>query len=285
MHFGISLPNNQGVARVDQLISIARDAESLGFHSAWTSEHLFHSTYVAERLGDRPYHEALTVLTAVASKTSSIRLGTSVLILPWHHPVRLAKSIASLDDLSNGRVNLGVGVAVTEDEYRNLGVDFSARGKIADEMLAAMRNLWTEDLPQFDGDYFSFRGLRFEPKPVQNPLPIYVGGNSKAAFRRLQAFGDAWHPLSLPVNKLKESIGRLQGNYIICPRMVIQFLDVPSERPLLDRRTLRGTPDELREIVSAFTDLGVDELVLDPATGDLDRFRQTMTSIRDELMN
>jgi len=125
MRLGFSLPNNQGTERVADLVDLAREAEQLGYHSVWVSEHLWHSSYVARRLGSRPYHEPLTVLTAAAPATSSIRLGTSVLVLPWHHPVRLAKTIASLDDLADGRIDLGVGVAVTEDEFANLGIDFA----------------------------------------------------------------------------------------------------------------------------------------------------------------
>ncbi|MEE9253790.1 MAG: LLM class flavin-dependent oxidoreductase, partial [Pseudomonadales bacterium] len=163
MRFGLCLPNNQGVAHVKDLIALARDAEELGFDSVWVSEHLFHAGYVAERLGNRPYHEPLTILTAVAAVTERLRLGTSVLILPWHHPVRLAKTLASLDDLSDGRLTLGVGVAVTEDEYQNLGVAFHQRGEIADEMLTAMRTLWTQDVPSHQAKHFEFSELRFEP--------------------------------------------------------------------------------------------------------------------------
>ena len=161
MKLGFSLPNNQGVAHVNDLVTLAIEAESLGYHSVWVSEHLFHATYVANRLGDAPYHEALTILTAVAGSTSKVRLGTSVLVLPWHHPVQLAKRVASLDDYSGGRVSLGVGVAQTEDEFENLGVPFTHRGRIADEMLTAMKILWTEKDPKFNGKYFNFNGLQF----------------------------------------------------------------------------------------------------------------------------
>ena len=170
MKLGFSLPNNQGMPHVNDLVTLAIEAESLGYHSVWVSEHLFHATYVASRLGDAPYHEALTILTAVAGATSKVRLGTSVLVLPWHHPVQLAKRIASLDDYSEGRVSLGVGVAQTEDEFENLGVPFSHRGRIADEMLTAMKIRWTEKYPKYEGKYFNFNDLQFEPKPIQNRI-------------------------------------------------------------------------------------------------------------------
>ncbi|MEC9239024.1 MAG: TIGR03619 family F420-dependent LLM class oxidoreductase, partial [Pseudomonadota bacterium] len=191
MKLGFSLPNNQGVAHVNDLVTLAIEAESLGYHSVWVSEHLFHATYVASRLGDAPYHEALTILTAVAGATSKVRLGTSVLVLPWHHPVQLAKRVASLDDYSEGRVSLGVGVAQTEDEFENLGVPFSHRGRIADEMLTAMKILWTEKYPKFYGKFFNFNDLQFEPKPIQKPhSPLWIGGTSRQAIERVLEYGD-----------------------------------------------------------------------------------------------
>ena len=129
MKFGFGIPNNQGVEDPNDLVSLAVAAERLGFHSVWVREHLFHSTYVAERLGDKPYHDALTVLTAIACSTKTVRLGTSVLVLPWHDPARLGKMVATLDQLSRGRVDLGVGVAMTRDEFENLGIDFATRGR------------------------------------------------------------------------------------------------------------------------------------------------------------
>jgi alkanesulfonate monooxygenase SsuD/methylene tetrahydromethanopterin reductase-like flavin-dependent oxidoreductase (luciferase family) len=106
MKLGFSIPNNQGVEQVTDLVELAKNAEDAGYNSVWVSEHLFHSTYVASRLGDRPYHDPLTVLTAAACATSRVRLGTSVLVLPWHHPARLGKAVATLDHLSGGRLDL-----------------------------------------------------------------------------------------------------------------------------------------------------------------------------------
>jgi probable F420-dependent oxidoreductase len=295
MHIGISLPNNQGVAHVSDLVDLACQAESMGFHSVWTSEHFFHASYVAQRLGSAPYHEPITVLTAVAGRTRRVRLGTSVLILPWHQPVQLAKRIASLDDLSAGRVTLGVGVAMAEDEYANLGVDFRRRGKIANEMLAAMKSLWSQDVPEFKGESYRFEGLRFEPKPVQTPHPpILVGGNSPAAFRRLALYGDGWHPLSVSVAEVTrgaaqieaacQKIDRDPGSLKICPRLMVGFMDKPWDRPIADRRTLRGTAGEMRAMLSAYREAGVGEVVLDGNTADLAATTELMQQIQKELM-
>ena len=276
-------------------MDLACEAESRGFNSVWVSEHLFHTGYVAERLGSAPYHEPITVLTAVAVETERVRLGTSVLILPWHQPVQLAKSIASLDDLSAGRVTLGVGVAVAEDEYANLGVDFSKRGKIANEMLAAMQVLWREEVPEFSGELYQFQGLRFEPKPVQAPHPpILVGGASAAAFRRIALYGDGWHPLSPSVNEVVKGIEDIAGacrkverdpaSVRICPRLIVRFMEEPWDRPLKDRRTLRGTVEEVRAMLDAYRQAGVDEVVLDGNTPDLDEAAGLMERVESELM-
>ena len=229
MEFGISIPNNQGIASMRDLVAVAVDAESLGYDSIWVSEHLYHASYVAARLGDRPYHEALVVLTAAATVTERVRLGTSVLVLPWHHPARLAKQIASLDQLSDGRVVLGVGVAQTPDEFANLGVPYATRGAVTDEAIDALRALWQQDIPQYQGEYFKFAGLRFSPKPRQPRLPILIGGNSPRALRRVREKGDGWHAMSLSVNDVRASIAGAAGKPCSI-RMVLEFTDTPVAR-------------------------------------------------------
>ena len=154
MKFGYSIPSNQGFENVHALVDLAALAEQKGFDSVWASEHLFHSSYIAERLDNRPYFEPLTILTAVAAVTSKVRLGTSVLVLPWHDPPRLGKTVATLDHLSNGRVSLGIGVAMTEDEFENLGVDFKTRGRRTDDLLGALQALWTQETPEYSGPFY-----------------------------------------------------------------------------------------------------------------------------------
>lgn len=289
MKLGVSIPNNQGVAAVSELVDLAMQAEALGFHSAWVSEHLFHSTYVAKRLGDRPYHDPLIVLTAVAVQTRTIRLGTSVLVLPWHHPARLGKSVASLDNLSGGRVDLGVGVAVTEDEFENLGVDFKTRGKRTDDTLAALRSLWGEDIPQHEGPFYRFSGQRFEPKPSQDPLPIHIGGGSPAALRRVVNFGDGWHALGKSPNEIAADLKQLRPlmaaagrdvDGLHCSiRCVVEFVDEPWDKPFSERRTLRGTEAEVRETINAYAEAGVDQVVVDANSPDLDLNVETMRRV------
>ena len=286
MKLGFSLPNNQGIEHVNDLVTLAVEAEELGYHSVWVSEHLFHATYVASRLGDAPYHEALTILTAVAGATSKIRLGTSVLVLPWHHPVQLAKRVASLDDYSGGRVSLGVGVAQTEDEFENLGVPFTHRGRIADEMLTAMKILWTEKHPKYDGKYFNFNNLQFEPKPIQKPHPpLLIGGASRRAIERVVEHGDGWHALSQSpqdiapvVNELRQ---RRSDTIDVSVRSMTTIMDRSWDRPVEERVTMKGTLEELTAMLQAYEHAGVDEVVLDSHSRDVETNRHLLRSFAE----
>ncbi|MEZ5557867.1 MAG: TIGR03619 family F420-dependent LLM class oxidoreductase [Pseudomonadales bacterium] len=285
MRYGIALPNNQGVARMAQLLELAVAAEAMQFDSLWVSEHLFHASYVAQRLGGRPYHEPLTLLAAVAAQTRQIRLGTSVLVLPWHHPVRLAKTLAAIDDLSEGRLLVGVGVAQTEDEFANLGVDFHRRGRIADETLGALKALWTMDVPEFSGEHYRFAGLRVEPKPRQKPHPpLLIGGNSAAAIRRLQRYGDGWHPLSLAPAQIAERSPGIGAQVPIVVRAVTEIAAQPWERPVAERRTFKGTAAELRAMIAAYRAAGVTDLVIDANTADIDATLALWRRLREEVL-
>ena len=289
MRLGYSIPNNQGIQRVSDLVDLGTYAEAVGFNSVWVSEHLFHSTYVAQRLGDRPYHDPLTVLTAVACATSNIRLGTSVLVLPWHHPARLGKAIATLDQLSDGRVDLGVGVAVTEDEFANLGIDFHTRGKRTDDNLEALRHLFTDSVPEYAGRFIRFSGLRFEPKPQQTPLPIHIGGGSDAALRRVVNHGQGWHALGKSPQEMASDLTRLTemltnaGRSLqeiqVSVRCGLQFVDESWDRAPDERRSLKGTEVEIRRVLEAYGDVGVHEVIVDPASDDVGYNKENMARI------
>ena len=171
MRFGFIIPNNWGLEDPKDVVDIAVEAEQLGFHSVWVNHHVLHAGYILDRLGDRPYYDALTVLTYVAALTRDIRLGTSVLVLPYLNPISLAKTLATLDILCAGRLTLGVGVGMLRSESNALGSDFSRRGAYADESIEVMKELWTQETPSFDGSFYTFSGVKFSPKPLQKPYP------------------------------------------------------------------------------------------------------------------
>ncbi|MEJ2087782.1 MAG: LLM class F420-dependent oxidoreductase [Gammaproteobacteria bacterium] len=275
---------------MSDLVDLAVEAEQAGYHSVWVSEHLFHSTYVAERLGDKPYHDPLTVLTAIACHTKRIRLGTSVLVLPWHHPARLGKTVATLDHLSGARVDLGIGVAVTEDEFENLGIDFKTRGRRTDDILAALNALWYQDVPEHDGPFYRFRGQRFSPKPMQTPLPVHIGGGSAAALRRVVRYGQGWHALGKSPGEMEQDLtalhalmrehGRDPDSLHVSIRVPAQLVDQPWDRPFDERRTLKGTREEIREMLQAYAAAGADEIVIDAVSRDLTTNRDVMRSVK-----
>jgi probable F420-dependent oxidoreductase len=273
MKIGYSIPNNQGVLDPADLIGLAVLAEKLGCHSVWASEHLFHSSYIAERLGDLPYFEPLTILTAVAAVTKKVRLGTSVLVLPWHDPPRLGKVVATLDHISGGRVDFGVGVATTKDEFENLGVDFASRGRRANEVLGALQALWTQSEPVFEGEFYQYNGLKFSPKPLQKPYPpILVGGSSKAAFRRIVKYGDGWHTLRQSPDEVAAGLaelrqmladaGRDPASLQVSISIALQFTDEAPSRPPGERRSLTGSEADVVGTLRAFEAAGVEEAVV-----------------------
>ena len=179
MKIGISLFNNQGIEDVQALVGLAEQAEALGFDSVWVHDHVFNVGHVYDRIGGRPYYEPLALLSYVAARTRRVRLGTSVLVLPYHNPIRLAKTAATLDVLSGGRLILGIGVGAIENEMEAMGTPFKQRGAFTDEAIAVMRTLWTEEDPRFDGKFSRFAGMKFSPKPVQKPsIPVVIGGVS-----------------------------------------------------------------------------------------------------------
>jgi len=202
MKFDIALPGNNHIPGTPEWSwrlttadwkGILAEVDRLGFASVTTSEHFAMPYETVPRLG--PYWQhALSVMAFLAGATERVRIDATVLVLPYHHPLALAKALSTIDVLSGGRLNVSVGVGHAETEFRVLGVPFAERGAISDEILEAVTTLWREDDPVHRGRYFTIEGLAFEPKPLQQPRPpIYVGGNSKPALRRAARY-DGWQP-------------------------------------------------------------------------------------------
>ncbi len=198
MRFGFVVPNNVGIADPNALVELGVYAEALGFDSIWLNHHVLNLGYVAERLGTAPYHDAMTLLTCLATATSRVQLGTSVLVMPYLHPMVLAKQVATLDHLSGGRLILGLGVGSLPEENAALGVTYENRGAYSNEFLQVLTGLWTQDAFTFSGEHFSCAAVCSSPKPLQQPHPkLVIGGNRTPALRRAANFADGWHPLGL----------------------------------------------------------------------------------------
>ena len=208
MKYGFTLPGRGQLATPERLGIIAKKGEEFGFDSLLTGDHILvprniSSPYPNIESGEFPGStsgesmEQITLLSYIAGQTSKIRLVTSVLIVPHRNPLVAAKSLATLDVLSGGRLVVGVGVGWMREEFQALGLPpFEERGAVTDEYIRAFKELWTEDDPHFEGKYISFDDISFLPKPVQKPHPpIWVGGESRPALRRTAELADGWYPL------------------------------------------------------------------------------------------
>lgn len=206
MKFGLRYCNTGHYVDPVRAVELMQAGEEAGFESAWTVEHTvlpegYESPYpysadgkIAGGANDIPLPDPLIWMAYVAAQTSTIRLGTGILILPQHNPVITAKQIATLDVMSAGRIIIGIGVGWLAEEFDALGVDFATRGPRTDEYVAAMRVLWSEEAPTFEGEFVQFKGAYCRPQPVNGNVPIIVGGHSRAAARRAGRIGDGFFP-------------------------------------------------------------------------------------------
>ena len=193
---------------------VARAAEAAGFESLWGGEHVVLPDPQAPPSPMAPHEPILDpviALTYCAAVTTRVRLGTGIIILPQRNPLVLAKELASLDALSGGRLIFGVGVGYLEAEFRALGAPFEQRGAVADDYLAAMRAIWSQDKPAHRGSFVSFAGVQAHPRPVQRPHPpIVVGGRTAPAFRRAVEQGHGWYGFALDPAKTAEALAGLR---------------------------------------------------------------------------
>ncbi len=190
MHFGVILPNYGTGSSPGGIRHVAEAAEELGFDSVWTTEHIIVGPEAVDPYG-RVY-SPLVMLGWIAGWTEQIGLGTSIVLVPLHNPMHLAKEVATLQELSGGRFTLGVGMGWHKDEFEFMGVEFEGRGRRADEAIRLMRALWSGE-HDFEGQTWSFHNATSEPHPSPQPQ-IWVGGSSDSAIRRARDLGDAWHP-------------------------------------------------------------------------------------------
>ena len=226
MEYGIVIPNLGPNAQPGVMEQAAKEAESLGFDAVYVNDHIIipeSESYVPAAIYD-PY----VVMATMIGATERIRIGASVIVIPLRSAALNAKMVATLDHMSGGRIILGTGVGWIESEMAAVNVDFHKRGAICDEYLDAMHVLWTEDSCSFQGKFVSFEGMRQEPKPVQNPFPVWVGGNLPQSIRRAARRGTGWMPLNIGEDKFAdladsyrkecESAGRPVGT--VCMRIM-----------------------------------------------------------------
>jgi len=217
MKFGIAFANILTFTDRDGLVTLAQGAESSGFESLWTVEHViypegYESAYPYDPSGkmamdsSTPMPDPLLWLAFVAAATDTLRLATGILILPQRNPLVLAKEVATLDHLSGGRVDLGIGVGWLEEEFDALGVPFAGRGARTDEYIEVLRALWDGDHASHHGEFVSFDDVSSNPKPTNGRVPIHIGGHSRQAAERAGRLGDGFFPARGDIGELVDIV-------------------------------------------------------------------------------
>jgi alkanesulfonate monooxygenase SsuD/methylene tetrahydromethanopterin reductase-like flavin-dependent oxidoreductase (luciferase family) len=251
---GVNVPNFGPGTDPGVLRAWAQTVEGLGYDLLMVSDHVAITPDVAEQY-PAPFYEPFTTLSWLAGVTQRVRLGTTVLVVPYRHPLLTARMAANLDALSGGRFVLGAGIGWAKQEYDALGVPFERRGKLTTEYLRTIRAVWA--------DHDDYRA---------GPIPLWLGGHSDAGLRRAIELGDAWHPLRMTMAGFRETLGRLEklagGRPVpaFAPRILLRLTTTPVTGP--ERLAGHGTLEQVLDDLAQLRALGADTVVLDPFDSD-----------------
>jgi probable F420-dependent oxidoreductase len=273
MKFGVCIPNYGDTLSVDAMRTVALEAERMGYDSLWTTDHILMPTQ-----SGTPYEkilESVTSLAYLAAHTSTVKLGISSLIMAMRNPVVVAKQLATIDQISGGRVMLATSAGWVEREFTHLGSDFHTRGKRLDESIRLIRTLWGEaSTARFRGRTIPhrFSNVVFEPRPTQKHLTIWIAGNSKAAMQRAIRLGDAWHPNVFPLDTFKKLVAQFRNlsggkDKPICVRIGLSTKTTSSEYVNAQgqrRAILSGNMAENKNTISELQKLGVSYMLVTP---------------------
>lgn len=303
MKLGFGLPTHHRVASRDAVMQVARRAEELGYESLWTWDRLLYpvnpqTPYPGTPDGSMPdamkgVMDPLTALTFAAAITEKIRLGVSVIAMGLIDPVTTARRVATMDILSNGRIDLGLGSGWSKDEHDATGVAFSTRGKRADEFLDVLKRIWTEDEFEYNGEFFTVPKSRMDVKPVQKPHPpIYMAAYAPASMQRTAAHADGWNPVGVPLAGMKEMFAGMKqmrqaagrsDDLMISVRANFLISDDPM--PEDQRFPYMGSLEQIKADYDATKELGAHEIFFDPAFSaqgaTLDGYLKAMEQIKE----
>jgi probable F420-dependent oxidoreductase len=280
MRFGFALPQVGSAVGPEALVTVAKRAEDLGFDSLWVLDRILWpvNPRAPYPIGDgslpvkyKSVLDPLETLTFAAAHTRRIALGTSVLNLPWYTPVLLARRLTTLDILSGGRLKVGFGIGWSPDEYEAAGVTWQERGKRADELIQALKKIWTTDPVEFQGKYYRIPKSVIGPKPAQKPHPpVYMAAYTPSAMKRVAAEANGWFPVGIPlsgvgpmfegIKGMAKEAGRDPAALEIIVRANIEIHNSPIQR---DRVDFTGTLDQIAEDVKTTQNLGAREIVFD----------------------
>jgi len=306
---GVVLPTYRRLASAENIVRAATTSEALGFDSVWVTDHIVVPSGSLEGFGPE-FYEAGAVMAYVAGITKRVEIGAAILIVPYRHPLLLAKMVSTIDQLSGGRVILGAGLGWLEAESALMGVPHRKRARVADETLAVLRACWESEQPEFHGEVHDVAGFHFAPRPhAGRRLPILVGGASTPALRRAVRFGDGWIGDDQTFEEMEASLaqlsrelaaqGRTREGFEVAARTGLQVVAdraavtaSPSEKGwktdefvTAGRTPFRGTREEVVADFRRAAALGVDHLVFEfpVSRGEesMDLF-ETLASIREE---
>ncbi len=281
MRFGFALPQVGSAVGPEALVTVAKRAEDLGFDSLWVLDRILWpvNPRAPYPIGDgslpvkyKSVLDPLETLTFAAAHTRRIALGTSVLNLPWYTPVLLARRLTTLDILSAGRLKVGFGIGWSPDEYEAAGVTWQERGKRADELIQALKKIWTTDPVEFQGKYYRIPKSVIGPKPVQKPHPpVYMAAYTPSAMKRVAAEANGWFPVGIPLSGVGPMFEGIKGmakeagrDPSVLELMVRANVEISDSSPIQkDRVDFTGTLEQIAEDVKATQKLGAAEIVLD----------------------
>ena len=305
--FGVSLPNI-GMRDPQAVRLVAEQAEAAGLDSVWAADHVVLPTgptspYPYHVDGDflippgMPFMDQFTCLAYVAGITSKVKLGTAVNLLPLRHPLAVAKTVATLDVLSDGRAILGVAAGWLAEEFDALGLEFKDRGRMLDEGIEVLREIWTKPNASFDGEFYKFRDVAAYPQPAQQPYPpIWVGGHTKPVMRRAARVGDVWlpplfgtTPTSLAtafegVRDMAEQAGRPREAVSLALRVLVDLREEPDATGPATRGAVLGPVEKVAEVLSSYMEIGVSHFVLLPQARTLDDVQRTVQILAEDVI-
>ncbi len=315
MQFGLSIPHRGPLANPKAIRAIAESAEALGFDVLTISDHIvvprkIESSYPYSPDGgwsggvDGACFEQISLLNYVAGITRKARLLTSIMVIPHREPIFTAKALATADQLSGGRVELGVGTGWMREEFELLKTPpFMERGAVTDEYIRAFKVLWTEENPSFDGKYVQFKDIFFHPKPIQPGGPkVWVGGESGRALRRLATLGDVWYPIAggnpkAPLDTLggydaalaklreaAEQVGRDPASIMLAYSAMAHSTQERASASG-ERMLMTGSAEARRADAAALAERGVSTLVVNVAAGTLEGALAKQQAFASDVMS
>jgi probable F420-dependent oxidoreductase len=291
MKLGVVLPIWQ--LTVADAETLAVRAEALGLDGVFVPDHILAKPATTQHYGAH-WPDPFSLLAYLAGRTQRIHLGASVIVLPYRNALVAAKAAATVDQASRGRFIFGVGVGWDEEEFRDLGLPFRQRGRMSDDYIRAIKAAWAADIPEYKGQYVSFSGATFSPRPSQRPHPpIWVGGApgavSEPAVRRCAELGDAWHPLALSLDAIDKGYATLsqlaaragrRGKLGLAPRNMLDLSDAPRGS---GRGAFQGAPAEIAADVRRVRDLGAEWMTFDLPRVDVPGMLRAMERLAAEV--